>query len=92
MQIEKDRLITRGDAMPTKDAPVSAEELLGVVTRVHRADGRSVAIEECSPLRRSVGLALAYSAKLRSLALRWHARRYGPVAQVPAVVKQGSTR
>ena len=92
LQIEKGRLITRGDAMPTKDAPVSAEELLGVVTRVQRADGRSAAIREGSPLLRLIGLSVAYSAKLRSLALRWHARRYGPVMDIPAVAKQDSTR
>jgi len=34
-------LITRGDAMPTTDAPVSEAELLGRVSRIER-DGRSL--------------------------------------------------
>lgn len=91
LRIQRDHLITRGDAMPSKDSPVSAHELMGVVTRVQRADGGSVAIAECSPLRRVIGLALAYSGKLRSLALRWHARHHGRSSDVPAIVKQGST-
>jgi len=92
LQILPDHLVTRGDAMPSKDSPVSADELMGVVTKVQRANGRSIAIAGCSPLRRVTGLALAYSGKLRSLALRWHVRRHGRSSDVPAIVKQGSTR
>jgi len=92
LQILPDHLVTRGDAMPSKDSPVSADELMGVVTKVQRANGRSIAIAGCSPLRWVTGLALAYSGKLRSLALRWHVRRHGRSSDVPAIVKQGSTR
>jgi len=92
VRIQADHLVTRGDAMPSTDAPVLADELMGVVTRVQRANGRSVAIAGCSPLRRGIGLALAYSGKLRSLALRWHASRHGGPSDIPAIVEQGSTR
>lgn len=91
LRIQQDHLATRGDAMPCNDAPVSADELMGVVTRVQRADGRSSAIAGCSPLRRLIGLALAYSGRLRSLSLRWHARRHGRSSDVAAILEQGPT-
>ena len=68
------RLLTRGDAMPGADAPVRAEEFLGKVVSVQRGSNqRPVACG--SVARRCLGLLLAYSTRLRSLALRWHARR-----------------
>jgi hypothetical protein len=67
-------LVTRGDAMQEADAPVSPDELLGKVVSVqYGAQNFPVAV--CSRLRRWVGLILAYSARLRSVALRWHAWR-----------------
>ena len=71
------RILTRGDAMPAADSPVLPEELLGVVTAVCGADGCTVPVPGSSRARRVMGLALAYSGRLRSLALRWHARRRG---------------
>lgn len=92
VQIHPDHLVMRGDAMPSKDAPVLPEQLMGVVTRMQRADGRSTAIAKCSPHRRLIGLALAYSGKLRTLALRWRVWRHGGSSEVPAIVEQGPTR
>lgn len=68
------RLLTRGDAMPDTDAPVCAEELLGKIVSIERQQGRERPVPRCSRPRRWIGLSLAYSAKLRSVALRWHAR------------------
>jgi signal peptidase I len=68
------RLLTRGDAMPDPDAPVSANALLGKVVSVERGS-LPVPIPRCSWLRRLLGLILAYSSRLRSLALRWHSWR-----------------
>ena len=70
------RLITRGDALPSVDASVSALEFLGKVVSVRRGD-RDVPVPACSRIRRWMGLALTYSVRLRSLAVRWHARRSG---------------
>ena len=75
-------LLVRGDAMPAADAPVAAGELLGKIVSVERGS-RSVPVPACSLLRRCVGLILAYSARLRSLALRWHAWRT-PAQRSPA--------
>ena len=72
------QLLTRGDAMPDADAPVSAEELLGKIVGIATQPGRELPVPRCSRVRRWVGLALAYSARLRSLALRWHARGTSP--------------
>ena len=84
------RVVTRGDAMPAADVPVLGEELLGVVTAICGADGRPLPVPRGSRARRLAGLALAYSGKLRSLALRWHAWRRGPAGDAGAVAKQGS--
>jgi signal peptidase I len=67
------RLVTRGDAMPDADAPVSEEELLGKVVSAqgHRDFQECV----CSRPRRWTGLTLAYSTRLRSVVLRWHTWR-----------------
>jgi len=70
------RLLTRGDAMPEGDEPVTAEELLGKVVSISDND-RTVVVPPCSWMRRGIGLMFAYSDHLRSLALRWHARRSG---------------
>jgi signal peptidase I len=69
------RLITRGDSMPEADVPVLPEELLGKVVATEFRAGR-VAVPACSRLRRQIGLMLAHSGRLRSLALRWHAWRF----------------
>jgi signal peptidase len=67
-------LLTRGDAMPHPDEPVTANELLGRVVTFERGP-RPATVPRCSLLRRFAGLLLAYSSRLRSLALRWHARK-----------------
>ena len=66
------RLITRGDALPSVDASVSGLEFLGKVVSVRRGE-REIPVPACSRSQRWIGLALTYSARLRSLALRWHA-------------------
>jgi signal peptidase I len=68
------QLLTRGDAMPDADAPVLAEELLGKIVSIETLRGRQLSVPRCSRARRWMGLALAYSARMRSLALRWHGR------------------
>ena len=67
-------LVTRGDSMPHADEPVTADELLGKIVSVERGAHPPVAVPPCSRLRRMAGLMMAYSGKLRSLALRWHER------------------
>ena len=79
VRVEPDLLVTRGDAMPSEDAPVSPAQLMGIVTSVRGADGRSLTPPVTSRFRRWLGLALAYSGKLRSLALRWHRHRCGHI-------------
>jgi signal peptidase I len=73
------RLLTRGDAMPHPDEPVTADELLGKIEGVERG-ARQMAVPACTVVRRCVGLLLAYSCRARSLALRWRAWR-SPTAQ-----------
>lgn len=70
------RLITRGDALPSVDASVSGIEFLGKVVSVRRGN-QDIPVPACSRSRRWMGLALTYSVRLRSLALRWHAWRSG---------------
>lgn len=84
------RILTRGDAMRAADAPVSAAELLGIVTAVWGVDGRARPLPRISRPRRLAGLALAYSGRLRSLALRWHAWRRGPAAEPGIAAEPGS--
>lgn len=62
-------LVTRGDSMPNADEPVMASELLGKVVSIGDGDEGSP-VPSCTVWRRGAGLALAYSGKLRSLALR----------------------
>ncbi|MGC2195079.1 MAG: hypothetical protein WA628_10425 [Terriglobales bacterium] len=74
---EKDserHLVTRGDALPEADAPVRPEEVLGAIVSVRHGD-RDVPVPDCRGARRGLGLALTYSVRLRSLALRWRAWR-----------------
>jgi hypothetical protein len=68
-------LVTRGDSMPQADAPVFAEELLGRVVSFQRHRARSCGVPGCSRWRRCLGLVLAYSDRLRSVALRIHGWR-----------------
>jgi hypothetical protein len=68
------RLITRGDALPSLDATVFPIEFLGKIVSVRRGD-RDIPVPPCSRWRRSIGLALTFSVRLRSLALRWHTWR-----------------
>ena len=67
--------VARGDAMTEEDDPILPEELLGKVVAIEHGAGK-VAVPACSGLRRQVGLLLSHSARLRSLALRWHAWRF----------------
>jgi signal peptidase I len=69
-----DQLITRGDAQPSDDLPVNADQILGRVASIHR-NGRHVKLEQllcqraissilrCSDL--STRLALAFYRRLR---------------------------
>lgn len=71
-------LITRGDSMSQEDAPVKSGELLGKVVAIER-DGRLLShIPACTPLSRTVGLALGSWGHLRSMVLRWRKRRSVP--------------
>lgn len=67
-------LVTRGDSMPHADEPVTADELLGKIVSVERGTRPPVVVAPCTRSRRMAGLMMAYSGKLRSLALRWHER------------------
>lgn len=67
-------LVTRGDSMPHADDPVIASELLGKAISI--GDGEEAKpVPPCTVWRRTVGLVLAYSGRLRSLALRWRRPR-----------------
>lgn len=68
-------LVTRGDSMPQADAPVFAEELLGRVVSFQRHRTRSSGVPPCCWWRRCLGLVLAYSDHLRSVALGVHGGR-----------------
>ena len=67
-------LVTRGDSMPHADEPVIASELLGKVISIGDG-GDAKPVPSCTVWRRVVGLVLAYSGRLRSLALGWHKPR-----------------
>jgi signal peptidase I len=75
-------LVTRGDAMPEADDPVTAVELLGNVVSVAHND-QTVVVPHCSWLRRRIGLMFAHRDRLRSLALRWHTWRSGGGKEKP---------
>lgn len=86
-------LLTRGDAMPEADQPVTADELLGKIVSLQRGTHPAVAVPGCSIFRRIVGLLLAYSGGLRSLVLRWHERRAdGAVPQTEYVSRDALPR
>ena len=85
--VAENRIVTRGDAMPSADAPVQPEELMGIVTAIRQVDGNNKPVPVSSCARRLIGLALTYSGRLRSLALRWRVAR---MTKVPAVTQQGS--
>jgi signal peptidase I len=86
-------LVTRGDAMPHADEPVLPEELLGKVVSLERGAETRV-VPPCTSWRRAVGLALAYSGRLRSLVLRWHKPQgsAGPELAVTEVLRQQSLK
>ena len=89
LRVEEGQILTRGDAMPSADVPLRCGELMGVVTAIRQADGSSRPVPAGSPWRRLMGLALAHSGKMRSLALRWHATRTS-AAELPVAREQGS--
>jgi len=76
-------LVTRGDSMPHRDEAIVASELLGKVIAIGEG-GKARPVPPCTVWRRTVGLVLAYSARLRSLALRWH--KSGAKASAPELV------
>jgi hypothetical protein len=68
------RLITRGDSMPHRDQPVSAQEVLGKVTAVERDGQLLEKLPACTPLARAIGLALAWG-RFRGVILRFRQHR-----------------
>lgn len=73
LQGSQTALVTRGDSMPHADEPVTESELLGKLISVGD-DGEAKPVPPCTAWRRAVGLVLAYSPRLRSVALRRHER------------------
>jgi hypothetical protein len=71
-------LVTRGDSMPDADDPVFPEALLGKVIACQRRKAQAFAVPGLRWTRRCLGLATAYSARLRGLALRVHGWRTRP--------------
>ncbi len=67
--------ITRGDAMPHNDPPVSGSELLGRVAGVRRANRSFVPSRRVSLLDSSLAWMLCRWDRFRNLALRIHAAR-----------------
>ena len=68
-------LVTRGDAMPRRDAP--GGELLGRVTEIRRCGRSFEPSRRGATAKRMVGLALCYCDLLRGLLLRIHGWRCG---------------
>ena len=68
-------LITRGDAMPDRDPPSAASQLLGRVAVVRRGDRSFVPKRRVSPLHSALAWTLRHCDRLRTLALRIHAVR-----------------
>ena len=85
----ENQIVTRGDAMPSADVPLGRGELMGVVTAIRQADGSCRPVPSAHRGRRLIGLALAHSGTLRSLALRWHTAQTS-VPEVPAASGQVS--
>jgi len=73
-------LLTRGDSMLHADEPVVVTELLGKVVSIGDA-GEARPVPPWTVWRRAAGLILAYSGRLRSLALRWHRPRAAATAE-----------
>jgi Peptidase S24-like len=67
--------ITRGDAVPQNDPPVSASELLGLVVGVRRGHHNLVPGRQVSPLQPVLAWMLCRWDHFRGLALRIHAAR-----------------
>jgi signal peptidase I len=74
-------LITRGDAMPDRDPPCAASQLLGRVAVVRRGDRSFVPNRRVSPLHSALAWTLRRCDRLRTLTLRIHAarQRVGPM-------------
>ena len=89
LRVEENQIVTRGDAMPSADVPLVRGELMGVVTAIRPAEGSSRPVPSAHHWRRLMGLALAHSGRLRSLALPWHAARTS-AAECPVATEQGS--
>jgi len=70
--------ITRGDAMPCNDQPISPENILGRVSLVERGNRLIVPDRKLSQLRRLLARVLCHSDLVRRLALRVHAIRVKP--------------
>src|SRR5215472_5701874 len=68
-----DRLITRGDAVPDCDPPVSASELLGVVAGIVRNDGSMRVVPSAPPMRHGmIALAVRHSQLAYRMVLKVH--------------------
>jgi signal peptidase len=68
-----DRLITRGDAVPDCDPPVSASELLGVVAGIVRHDGSMRVVPSAPPMRhRMIAFAVRHSQLAYRMVLKVH--------------------
>jgi signal peptidase I len=76
------RIITRGDANSDCDPPVSASELLGVVTSIVRDDGTMRNVPVVPPIRhRLVAFAIRHSDLSRRLMLKWQSLSRLPFSQ-----------
>jgi signal peptidase I len=67
-------LVTRGDAMPRNDAPVTRSEVLGKVSSVRRQEEWLEPAQLAAPWP-ITGWTLAHSDLCQRLLLRWHTRR-----------------
>jgi len=74
------RWITRGDILSADDPPVSASELLGRVSAIHRNGRVTIPSRRLSLPRRVLARVLGHYTSFRSLALRLHAIRCTAVA------------
>jgi signal peptidase I len=67
-------LITRGDCLSTRDAPVSAKDFLGKVVQVQRAGLNFAPRPKLSVFQLAFAQLLCHIAPLQQLVLRFHAR------------------
>jgi signal peptidase I len=67
--------ITKGDAIPNEDSPVTESELLGRVADVQRGGRTFIPRREMSLFHSSLSWMLCHWSRFRSLALRIHASR-----------------